>query len=131
MTELEIKVAEAGVTATVKYGNRQSNGDQAKLDDWQRTADPWTVTLRYRGRRLTTSFWTGSAHGEPTAAGVLACLLSDGGAVDETFDEWCANLGYDEDSRKALKTFKACQRAGKNVRKLLGDDYEDFVYLEH
>jgi hypothetical protein len=41
----------------------------------------------------------------PKLADVLYSLLLDGEAADETFEDWCANYGYDSDSRKAEATF--------------------------
>lgn len=68
----------------------------------------------------------------PAVADVLSCVLSDAGACDETFDEWAGNLGYDNDSIKALNTYLACQRNGEKVRRLLGVElFEQLRRLEH
>lgn len=118
------------VTSTVTYGCR---ADYNKLDDWQRKANPWTVELRYKGRRLTTDFFTGQlCTKDPTTADVLGCLLSDASGVDDGFDEWCGNFGYDADSRKAEATYKACVKVGRDLRRIFGDDFEDFrdLYLD-
>lgn len=46
----------------------------------------------------------------PCAASVLHSLLSDARCgADHTFDEFCAELGYDTDSRRAMDTYLACQ----------------------
>lgn len=39
---------------------------------------------------------------KPSPAAVLYCLLSDAAAGSELFADFCAELGYDEDSRRAL-----------------------------
>lgn len=39
------------------------------------------------------------------------CFLSDGNSVRYGFDDFCSEFGYDEDSRKAYKLFKACQKS--------------------
>jgi len=54
----------------------------------------------------------------PSAASVLFSLLSEGEAVDQSFVDWCAEFGYDEDSRKALRTYEACCESGVRLRKL-------------
>jgi hypothetical protein len=90
----------------------------------------WKVQLRYKGRRLTVPFYTGSLAGEPDAEGVIDCLLSDAQAGDQDFDEFCSDMGYDNDSRKAEKTWKACQALAPKIRQLLGDDFETFLYAE-
>lgn len=56
----------------------------------------------------------------PSCADVLYCLLLDANAMDETFEEWCANVGFDTDSRKALETYLECQTSGIRLRKAIG-----------
>lgn len=72
---------------------------------------------RYQGltrvRRTWTVYWSqGPACGElRDAVEVLECLNSD--RVLEDFDNWARGLGYDTDSRKAEKIYKACVKATK------------------
>lgn len=80
---------------------------------------------------MTTPYHMGSANaGGPGVADVLSCLISDGESVanagGNTFEAWCADFGYDADSRRAERTFKACAALGQKVRRLLGDAYEGF-----
>lgn len=91
----------------------------------------YKVTLRYRGRRLTVPFFCGSMAGEPTAADVVSSLILDARCGEYDFDEFCRELGYDSDSRKAEKTWKACQAVAPKIRSLLGDDFEAFAEKEH
>ncbi|QXL90409.1 hypothetical protein [Salmonella phage NINP13076] len=61
----------------------------------------------------------------PTAANVLYCLLSDMDLGSESHADFCANLGYDEDSRKGLEIYLACQKTGEELRKVFtGEDLE-------
>lgn len=55
----------------------------------------------------------------PDVAGVMHSLLMDGAAWfdDESFEDWCSNYGYDEDSRTAEATFQACRETGRQVKK--------------
>jgi hypothetical protein len=53
----------------------------------------------------------------PTQASVLYCLLSDADCGNYTFDEFCDNLGYDNDSRKALETYLCCQETNTKLNK--------------
>lgn len=55
----------------------------------------------------------------PTAYDVLACLEKYG---YEDFEDFCANCGYDTDSRRAEKIFKAVQKEYDNVCKLWSDE---------
>lgn len=90
----------------------------------------YKVTLRYQGRRLTVPFYMGPAHTkEPTAAGVLSCLISDAQSTvnARSFEEWASDLGYDADSRKAEHVYKACEQIERKLRRFLRDDYAAFV----
>lgn len=98
------------------------------MDDQDRAMDHWRVTLRRNGAdrrsRMTIIFSMGLGHhGKmPTAADVLDCLSSDSSCVRDDFEEFCANLGYDSDSRKAERIYKACQRAAAKLEKFLGSE---------
>lgn len=130
MSNLSNLCEEKGVKAKAVYGNKSA--DTGKLEEWQRAAQPWTVTLRYQGRRLTVEFWQGQAHTEPpTAADVLSCLITDTDCGEREFEEFCSDLGYDPDSRKAESTWKACAKTAVKVRRLLGDDFDEFAVAEH
>lgn len=92
----------------------------------------WAVTLRRAGRRLTVPFYQGPAVcEEPDAAGVLSCLLLDASSVDQDFESWCGDYGYDPDSRRAEKLYRACQSIRTKLEKFLGDDFEAFLYAEN
>ena len=52
---------------------------------------------------------------KPHAADVLHGLILDSSALEMSFDGWCSEYGYDNDSRKADGTFHACR---DNARKL-------------
>lgn len=57
------------------------------------------------------SFSQGSAHTKPpTVEEVLYALSMDAsaGEENETFESFCYELGYDEDSRKAYAMWEAC-----------------------
>ena len=104
--------------------------DYDKQDKWQREANGYHCTLRYKGRQYSFDFWQGQGiASDPTAEGVLECLLSDS-TVSDDFADFCNEFGYDSDSRKAEKTHKACLKVGENTRRLLGDDFEAFLYAK-
>ena len=52
---------------------------------------------------------------------VLACTGSEF-FIPETFGEFCAEFGYDEDSRKAEKTFRACRIQSAKLHKIFTDE---------
>lgn len=64
----------------------------------------------------------------PHAADVLHSLILDSSAVGQSFDSWCADLGYDSDSRKAEKTYRACQENADKLARIF--DRADIAALE-
>lgn len=46
------------------------------------------------------------------------CFLLDGEASRYGFDNFCFEFGYDTDSRKAYKIFKACEKSFHKVERI-------------
>ena len=83
------------------------------------------MTLRYSGRSLTVPFYFGMGHDgkvPPEAHVVLWCLLTDANGAEQGFEGWCADYGYDTDSRKAYALWEGCAATAPKLRKLLGRD---------
>lgn len=95
------------------------------------TAPPWaesgerhgikyrvTITRKGKPGRLSFDFWNSIAAMEkgetPSAYDVLACISGDVYCPD-TFADFCAEYGYDEDSRKAEQTFKRCRKFADRI----------------
>lgn len=68
----------------------------------------------------------------PRLYDVLTSLKADA-THGETFADWCANYGYDTDSRRAMETYLACQESEDQSRRFFGTDWpalledEDYV----
>ena len=60
----------------------------------------------------------------PKLADVLDCLASDASTVENclSFDDFASEMGYDEDSRKAEKTFNKINEQVERLKTLLGED---------
>lgn len=135
MTEMEGLCRRFGIKAVAEYGANRKPYDQ--LDEWQKSAHPYRVTLTRKDRdgrklQLSTDFYCGPAHTkEPSAADVLACLVSDASACSQEFEEWASDLGMDADSRKAEATYRECRKIGEKVLKFLGDDLRRFQEASH
>lgn len=71
----------------------------------------WRVLLQRSGAELVTHYSQGPAlKDDPEAEDVVWSLLSDTSDIEGTaFEEWADNLGFDPDSRKAERIFKACE----------------------
>jgi hypothetical protein len=74
----------------------------------------------YKGDRYATRNWEHQflRPVAPSAAAVLYSLLSDGEAVNQSFSDWCYDLGYDSDSIKALRVYQQCEETGRELRRL-------------
>lgn len=84
--------------------------------------DQYRVTLKRTGdarKSVSFDFWNSlndSQQGKtPSAYDVLACISSDYYTPD-TFEDFCSNYGYDEDSRKAEQSFKAADKFARKLR---------------
>lgn len=127
----EIKTL-AELAKTVQLlAEREPLTTEDKRDEWKRKAKRWSITLAYQGRQYDLPFFQGAGiKTDPGSSSVLECILSDASAGEETFDNFCSEFGYDTDSRKAYATWQACQGINKNMRRLLGSDYETFQASE-
>ena len=130
MNEQDKKTAEYLTAQGVTFAARllgENNRDGWTCDEWrvafQRVHLDSRLPVRDKAP-LETAYYTGTGHRAkpakrtswdnaprpvaPTAASVLYSLLLDASGADENFYDWCADYGYDTDSRKALATYEAC-----------------------
>jgi hypothetical protein len=128
-TEKSLKQLAKGVGIKCEFGVKL---DYDKQDEWQQQSDGWHCTLRYKGRQYSFDFWKGIGHhgSEPTVDDCLDALLSDSAGADNTFEDFCGEFGYDTDSRKAERIYKQCQKVRENMERLLGEDFEAFLYAD-
>lgn len=116
------------ITATCARVDANPNmADSANMDHWR-------VSLRRSdtGQRLTVYFSMGYAHKgkAPETADVLDCLASDSASIESArdFADWCADFGYDTDSRKAHKTYTVCKRQADRLKAFMGAQYDGLLY---
>lgn len=57
---------------------------------------------------------------QPTLDDVLSSLLLEGAALDQHFEDWAADCGYDPDSRKAYGVWEECCTIGRKLNSALG-----------
>jgi len=58
----------------------------------------------------------------PDPIEILWAVARDGDALDQTFEDWASDFGYDTDSRKAEKIYRACQDNALRLKKILSTD---------
>ena len=72
-------------------------------------------------------FWESIAKGRTETRedvlSALSCFLSDAMAGGMSFAEFCSEFGYDEDSRKAYRTWIACRKANEKAERVISDTY--------
>lgn len=54
----------------------------------------------------------------PKIDDIIYSLLTDWQVSKDSFEEFCANCGYDTDSRKGLDIYLACQDSGQKLLKI-------------
>ena len=93
--------------------------------------DNWRCRLRVGERKIAVNFSKGFGHNgrPPSLREVLACLASDSHNVNGSFDNWCDEYGYEPDSRKAARTYRACRKIADKLTFLIGaDGLETLLY---
>lgn len=88
------------------------------LTTWQQECQRAAETGKYPGRNT----WQELKLSAPALRDILYSLALDSDATDELFEDWCANYGYDRDSRKALATYETCRDIGLKLRRMIGAD---------
>jgi hypothetical protein len=139
-----------GVTLSLAFLGYQPEADKPKADRWPHFA--WRVTLQRGGESYSSDYRTGVGHAKPmpknwrhslasheaqaewynsprnwnvpTSADIAYSLMSDAQSGSDTFEDFCSNLGYDTDSRKAFDTYLACQGALNGMRRLFREHFD-------
>jgi len=80
---------------------------------------------------MSTPFFTGYLT-YPTTWDVVYCLLSDAQYIEagQTFEEYCADVGLSDDSIRDLKVYRQTVKQTRELKRLLGDDFERFMAMD-
>lgn len=88
----------------------------------------YKVTVQYNGRKTSFSFGDSIANTydnkKPDTNGLLETISSDYGFTLEmypTFEDFASEFGYELDSRKAEKTYKACLDLSEKLHTVFND----------
>lgn len=84
--------------------------------------EDWTNDDRKLANKLNAGGWAKVFAITPSAAGVIWSLMSDANLGDETHADFCANMSYDQDSRKGLEIYLACQKIGNDFNAFFTHD---------
>ena len=120
-------IGNAGITSKCVRADSNPN-----MDSMGEGARHWIVTLKSGNYSMRVPFSQGSAHtAEPTTSDVLDCLAADAAGFDncKSFEDWASDYGYDIDSRKAHRIYKAVERQSSKLQAMLGDaNYETLLW---
>lgn len=119
MSQLDDLCQAKGMQITYKRGDKPA---------WSTGQSHYRVVLTFQKRRMTVDFWT---NGLPNVADVLSSLLLDASAGRMGFGNFCDEFGYDPDSRKIEKMYKACEKIVPKLERFLGAEYDSFQNAEH
>lgn len=126
-------IREQRVSVTAEWEAERPDHEPGSADDerWYRAASHYRVTIRRGRRRMAVHYSMGPAHtDEPTAEDVLDSLASDAASYEaaRSFDEWASDYGYDPDSRRAERMYRAIERQAIALRRVMADAYDALLY---
>jgi hypothetical protein len=111
------RVRDFGITMAAE---RTATNPYMQDTDWQ--ARHWRCILKCGRKRMTVYFSRGMAHTDPpTADEIVNALAMDAASMENTrnFEEWCAEYGYDTDSRKAERTYRNVEKLTARLKSLI------------
>lgn len=110
-------ITKENILLNIKFYVQTAFKTQEDMNDkWKRTSNKWQVKLIYFDKEYVTDFYMGCGlvdrNGKPkkpSKKDVLFSLMMDN-VSEMSFNDFCRELGYDNDSIEALKIYKGCQR---------------------
>lgn len=89
-------------------GDKLWKNSSSKQENWNNHL----ITVTHNKKRLSFDFWGSIMNPEnkteQEVVSAFYCFLSDSCAGNETFENFCSDLGYDPDSRTAERIHKQC-----------------------
>ena len=96
--------------------------DEDLKDNWRKNANKYQVKISYFDKFYVTDYYMGSAlTRKPSKKDVLYSFIADD-VTGMNFEEFCSEFGYDNDSKKALRIFKACKEQTENFYRLFNEE---------
>lgn len=88
--------------------------------NWSKNHTRYECTLECNEIWMTIDFFSS---GVPSLQDVVECLVIDSQGVKDnaTFDEFCDNYGYNNDSIKDLKLYEKCKDQAQGLKSVLGE----------
>jgi len=123
-----IKTKTAGIiTITSTYLGNDRAG-------WSGSAENWNnhqITIENNGKEYEFEFWASIVNPvintDSDNINAFYYSLSDAISAKDSFEDFCSNVGYDEDSRKAEAIYKACEDTLSDVEGAFECDLYDLI----
>jgi hypothetical protein len=109
------------IPVTIEYAG-------AVVKDYGWKCDQWAATFTKSGKKWTATYSTGlglrvgGKPVKPTTLDVLTALARDAEYGRQSFADFCANLGYSDDSISAFETYRECMAIDAKLRQYLTRD---------
>ena len=90
-----------------------------------------TVVNTQNKLRTGFDFWASIANPDLSSRydvlNAFRCFVDDALCGDMTFHDFCMEFGYDEDSRQAERTWKACKKSAEKLTRIYDGDLYDLI----
>ena len=127
--KLSDRIVDDGISISTDYQGTMDH-DEFQRGPWDH--DHWKCVLVFAGRKLDTDFKLGMgfAGAAPTVDQVLECLLLDASSIanGESFEEFCDEYGYDDDSRTAEKIYRSTIEQTARLKAFLGEKFDEYMW---
>ena len=111
-----------------------TNPNMTADPEWMAQASHYLCTFSVKGQdgALAVPFSMGPAHtSEPSMDDVLDAIASDASGIENAsgFEDWSSEYGYDTDSRKAERTYRAVEEQSVALRNFVGQQaYDELLW---
>ena len=93
---------------------------QAEKNAWSSKHSKYSCIIENNDKSLHVDFYSCTW---PEDESILYAVVSDAEAgVHKSFDDFCCEYGYDNDSIKALRTYEKCQQTKTQLIDVFGDE---------
>ena len=114
-------------------------GETTRHDNWKCGRFVVTLTHRHTRKSMQLDYYLGEGHKlhkdstqykRPHILDVLSSIYLDN-PRDMSFEEWCSEYGFDDDSRRAERTYNECLKQAKEFNSVFPDALEQMAEDEN
>jgi hypothetical protein len=125
-----------GITFTISAKLKETGVKFPNSDKKDNTLhNHYRVTIKTNSGSTTFDFYSSNkafingwaAMDNSTLEHALYCFVSDACSAKDSFEDFCGELGYDTDSRRAEKIYKACEQSLAAYDRICSVDIYDMV----